>query len=371
MPSVRPIVYFVSGPQKARQFPLLDNVVIAGRQKNVAIPLTEQYVSRQQLKFELTIDGWIVENLSASAQMRVNDKNFKPGKQILLTTGDCIFVGTETKMLFAESGDDLDEAVKNFYHKNPSSTAKKPASKKTSEKPKPTEKKPSRFKILRGKLNKTNHTKAKPHLQDEADLSPEQLEQLERKKKIRKYTIAGGVYLLAMIVLVIVLAVFKNDGPAESGGKPPQLTKKQIVDAISSELSASPNKIAAQGACNEARVLYNNRNADEQNLYLCVRNYRMFQALRPKTRRAFKPTDEINFYRAKKDLVEKIKEAYEKAIIRENQQNWVEALRAFDYVLRIVPPNNDDPEVEKVIVENVRQHTRYIGRMMEKQKKRR
>jgi len=363
MVSGRPILFFVSGPQKSRQFPLLDNVVIAGRGSTATIRLTEESISREQLRFEFTTDGWVVENLSTSARMRVNDRKFKPGKRILLGSGDCILVGAQTQLLFIESGSDIDEVVDTYYQEHPALdmeeyTTAKPVSAPPTAAAKPTP-----------VAEKKKTPKDKPPQQEQKQLSSAEIEERDRRNKIRKYVIAGGVYLLFMILLVIVLAMLKGEGSEESNARPPLLTREQILTAISSKLTGSPNDIAAQAACDKARSFYENRAADEQNLYLCVKNYRLFQALRPEMKRAFKPQDEINFNNAKKALTTKIKKAYDNAIILEHRKKWREAMDAFDYILRIVPPNSEDPEVEKVIVGNIREHIKYVGKLLKKQKK--
>ena len=370
MASERPVLFFVSGPQKTRQFPLLDNVVIAGRGSTAKIPLTEEYVSREQLRFEFTTDGWVVENLSSSAQMCVNDRKFKPGKRILLETGDCILVGTKTRLLFVESGSGVEEAVNTYYQEHPDLIAKKRAAIKPQVSSEVAAAKPTPVAVAPPVLEKEKTPEDKPLRFEHEQLTPDQIEESNRRNKIRKYVIGGGVYLLLMILLIIGAIIFKKSDSGESTGRPPELTLDQIKDAISSDLSGSPNEIAAQAACDKARRFYDNRAADEQNLYFCVKNYRLFQALRPETKRAFKPQDEINFDKAKKALTEKIKVAYENALNYEKGKNWIKAMAAFDYVLRIVPPNKEDPEVEKVIIGNIRKHVKYVGNMLKKQKKR-
>ena len=357
MASMRPVLFFVSGPQKSRQFPLFDNVVVVGRGSTAKIQLTEEYVSREQLRFELTTDGWIVENLSSSAQMQVNDRKFKPGKQILLETGDCILVGTQTRLLFIELGNDIDEVVDAYYQKHPDIVVKK----------RTTEKSVSSSPIAAAVPAPATEKKKTP--KEQKQLTLPDIEERNRRNKIRKYVIGGGIYLLFMILLIVVVIVFKKGDSGESTDRPPELTRREVLTAISSDLSASPNDIAAQAARDRARDFYDNRVADEQNLYLCVKNYRLFQALRPETKRAFKPQDEINFDNATKALATKIMEAYNDAINNEKAKRWRKAMGALDDVYKIVPRNSEDPEVEKIILNNVRQHVNYVGKMLKKQKK--
>ena len=93
--SDRPHLVFVKGPQAGQRVSLHGERVVAGRSSECQLPLKEHYVSRQQMQFTRTPDGWIMENLSSNGTA-VNGKRYKADKQILLGTGDLLGVGLET-----------------------------------------------------------------------------------------------------------------------------------------------------------------------------------------------------------------------------------------------------------------------------------
>ena len=71
---------FVVGPQRGQRVALRTAVAIAGRGTQAEIPLLEETVSRQQMRFELTAQGWLVESLSKNSPLRIGKRKYKPGK---------------------------------------------------------------------------------------------------------------------------------------------------------------------------------------------------------------------------------------------------------------------------------------------------
>ena len=105
-----PELIFLSGPQRGERAAILQSPAVAGRSPQAEIILREQGASREQTRFELTREGWIMENLSANGT-RVNGKRYKAGKKILLDTGDILGVGRDTEILYVAAGDDPDTAL--------------------------------------------------------------------------------------------------------------------------------------------------------------------------------------------------------------------------------------------------------------------
>ena len=118
MASARARLIFVDGPQRGDEVVLADNVVLAGRDPSAGVQFTEQYASRRQLRFELAVYGWTLENLSTNP-IRVNGKKYKAAKKILLATGDVIAVAAETQILFTGPDDDPRDALDAYRQEHP------------------------------------------------------------------------------------------------------------------------------------------------------------------------------------------------------------------------------------------------------------
>ena len=71
----RPELVFLSGPQAGERAVLMADIVEAGRSPSCDVHLTEQHASRRQMQFQLTPDGWAVENLSVN-RIRINGKRY-------------------------------------------------------------------------------------------------------------------------------------------------------------------------------------------------------------------------------------------------------------------------------------------------------
>ena len=96
MPSTCPELIFVAGPQQGERAVLMSPVVGVGRSPDADVQLSELYVSRRQLQFAITHEGWIVENVAKKSRVRINGKKLKVGKKLILDTGDLLSVETFT-----------------------------------------------------------------------------------------------------------------------------------------------------------------------------------------------------------------------------------------------------------------------------------
>lgn len=368
MSGVRPELIFIAGPQTHTRAVLMNNEVIAGRSVQAGICLQEPYVSREQMKFTLTSDGWIVENLSGR-RILINNKAFKPGKQILLASGDVVGCGQETAMLFVDAQDDPAEVLDAYRRDHPDSAPQPvpvpppPAvEKQNSEDPPtapiPSEPEPEVFSFepeRRGRKTATT---------DSTDVAVDVDDAGRKKKRLRLYLIGFGIYAMVMLVVIVVLGSMKDDdGPSGRGEAPSMLTEKDVRNALESSLDRPPNAERSRRALEQAQQYYIRRTVERGNLYRVIKNYRLYLAHRRAAERTFPPSDEQKYFDTLDELTGQVMNRYGSAYALEQAGKWQEALDAFGDVLDYFPADvfNDDPEVKRVIIQNIRDHSAYVS----------
>jgi hypothetical protein len=109
----RPDLVFVAGPQEGERAVLMSDTAIVGRSRTADVNITEEFVSRRHLEFTNSPDGWIVQTLS-DLGMRINGRKFKPGKKVILATGDVVAIGVQTEILFISPPDDPEPAIAQY-----------------------------------------------------------------------------------------------------------------------------------------------------------------------------------------------------------------------------------------------------------------
>lgn len=363
MPDARPELIFVTGPQRGQRAVLMDNNVVAGRSVQADVKITEETVSRQHLRFVLTIDGWMVENIS-SAKVEISGQPYKHGKQVLLETGDTISLGAETTLLFVGPGADPIAAMKQYQDANPQTPQPvqiaQPSPQPKTEQPAPAAPKPAK-----------NQDKPAPPLSAADQLAA------DKKRKTKFYITAAVVYLIAMAGLFVFLAIAKkSSGPSSKSERPQILTRETIADALTCELNHAPNAEASAKHLRLAREYFRTRNAEDKNLYLCVKNYRLYLSFRRPDQKTFEIQDETQYNTAQKELIDKIMSIYENAWAYENGNHWSQALGEFELLLQRYLPPSEMPEFNTVnrqvndvmVCENIQDHITYISKFMRKKK---
>jgi len=346
---------FVSGPQHDDRAVLMNDIMIAGRSIRADILVKEPFVSRHQLRLALVDEGWIIESLSKSSPMRINGKTYKPGKRVLLATGDTIAIGEETELLFVDATDDPDSVLAEYRDAHPLPVPQPAA---LSEPP-----------VVMDDRSRHDAEKTPGDCSEEPELAPAEQTLRERKAKLRKYAIAFAAYLALLAAGAIVLSTTRKDDRIGSTDEPPaRLTARQIEEAFVSPLHRGPNEVAAERNLKEARGYFLRRTAHEPNLYRCVKAYRLYKAYRRPQQRTFEPEDERNFATARRELAKKVLDFYDNAWVAQNNGRWREAYRDLDSLLRYVPvvQSRDDPEVSSVLVDNVLEHWTYVSRQLSK-----
>ena len=352
MPGARPELLFVTGPQRDERAVLMRDIMIIGRGDKADLQLIEQFVSRKQLQFRRMAEGWIVECLSRSNPMRINGKRYKPGKQILLATGDVIAVGAETQMLFVDAMDDPHRVLTEWREANPDEVAKgapvpvEPPEPGPESVPAPTASPaPARKEPLK-------------------EPSKAEIEKQKQKSRMRKYAIAFSAYLILLAVGAIILIQSKDKKGKTQDAAPARLSSEAIEAALTSDLDRSPNEVSAQRNLSEARNYFRHRKSERRNLYRCVLAYRLYKAYRRPEERVFLPEDERKYRIASRELVDKVREIYDRAWIAEMNGQWARAKQQYDLLLEYIPISiaDEDPEVRDLVLKRIMAHTQYVSR---------
>jgi hypothetical protein len=342
--------------------------VLIGRHERADIVCSEPHISRQQAKMQQTPDGWIVENLT-DRPMKINGKKYRQGKQVLLDTGDAIAIGAETVLLFVDAGDDPAEVLSAWQGEaGPQPAPARPGPQPVTP-PAPAEPPVAAAPVPAPAPAPLTPTEPEPEEDDEA-LDEEAL---ARKAKLKKYAIGFGIYLVVMAVVIVLLSTMGGRKGREELSQPERLTSEQLEDAFTSPLSRSPNGVAADRHLALARQFFEKRTAAPENLYLCVLNYRLYQAYCRPSERVFQPQDERSYKIARSELLETIEQIYNDAWAYENGQRWQDAYREYERLLRHVPidvvAEYKDRQVQDVFVENVTAHNRYVSRNLRKKRR--
>lgn len=362
MPDPRALLIFVAGPQEGQRKALPGGIVRAGRSPTVGVQLAEDYVSREQMQFALTDDGWTFENLSANNPTRINGKRYRTGRKVLLDTGDVIGAGIETQILFVAPGDDA-EAAYNAWLGRPDATESPegpPAAEVIGEVH--SAGKPPEATVLQPLPAETPEEAEKADQappEEPQELNEEQEEALRRKAKVKKYAILFSVYLAVIIGFFVVLNKVRPADPEAPGGRPPELRKLDIQEVIeSNKFERRPNELASQKALMEAERLWRAKRVDEGNLYRSIKQFKLSIAYSP-TRALADPEHAGMFLEAKTELLRAVWETYEEALRRTHAKAWRDAKTLFECLLRMIPAKDHPPEPQNRLFDNIVRHITY------------
>jgi hypothetical protein len=371
MASPRPELIFVAGPQAGQRCPLKGDVAIIGRSANVDVPLKDQYASREHVKFTLTPDGWIVECISTNG-IRIGGRKYKPGKQLLLDSGDVMAIGGETEVLFVAPGDDAEAVLAAWKQTNPATRAtpvEAPPVPSEPVAPPPPEPPPEPAKPVVLPRVSLGGSSAGPRddfqqaAQDSQEPPPED-PRAARSRRVRKYAIGAGVYLAVLAGFVLFMATRDRGGYTGGGDTPRILLEDEVRDALTASLPPARNPVAAQEALRAARVPPPNAQTSEQmgQRYLRVRDFRQYMAHNGGI--FDEAPDERRYNTLVTELSRDVNDAYRNGWTREKSGRWRESRDAFQRVLLMVPEHDEDNPTYKRLVLNVVEHLRYIDKMM-------
>ena len=353
-----PELVFVAGPQQGERAVVTAHPTVMGRSPTCQIWLREEFASREQLRFENSPQGWLMENLSSKGT-RINGRKYKSGKKIQLATGDMLGVGLTTEILYVAPGDDVDEAIKAHCQTRsavePSaSTAKGEA--EASAKPAESNGHGSSATIKTGIMPAVA-------AEDEPDAPGEAaIAEADRKKaKRRKYAIGFGIYAVILLGLVTAFKVLQS-GNNEIASGPTRLTKIEISEALREPMRQDRKPADAERELASARAKFAVRSAGVGDLYLVMRNYKSYLAHKEGPAVMDESADNDAFNRIQDELADALTSQYNSAYALERNQDWERARLAFEKVLKMIPETDENTKVRKVICQNIYDHLAYIGR---------
>lgn len=353
MTDVRPELIFVAGPQRDERAVLMSNLVVAGRSPTAEVGITEQYASREHVRFTLTADGWVMENLSPNGT-RVNGKRFKsPKKKVLLGTGDVLGVGLETEILFVSPGDDPTVAVQTYRKAHPLPVGEQApeALERGQVAPVSIAEPPAGEPLLPGKPERTT-------------------EDRQRRARIKKFAVGYAIFIAAVVGLVALLLAMRGE-ETQKVGPTKFLSDKKIAEILSEVPSVgNPIPIRAAAELREARGIYANLPSKPGDLYRCVRTYHLYLAYKRDPGVFESVQDERNYQRSRARLIELVRKTYRNAWVREQAGDWAGSVSGYDELLRIVPEQQPDNPVKDHLLRNVRDHVTYVrGKMRTKRRR--
>jgi len=348
MAQANPELIFLTGPQQGRRSVIMTSPAVAGRVASCDLHLSEEFVSRQQFSLELTVDGWVMENLSVNGT-RVNGKRFKAGKKVLLDSGDVLRMGRDTEILFVAPGDDPDMILAEHRSANPvqAPAPRAPAAEAPRDQPQSEPSSPA------------------PPPEEPAEEMTE--EQKLTKAKIRKYVIFGIVWGIGLVVLIAVLVMMRGgDGPIKRA-RPAKLSKRQIEEMLREDIGRDKNLQEAAERLTKAIGKYGTgkwfREGELQN---CVKNFKLHLAYlgRPDFE---DPKHSLMYKDARRKLIREVQDRYREAWIMEQDRQWAAADEGWQILMRVIPrdPEWDTPGYDK-LQRDIMAHASYARRYLRK-----
>jgi len=357
----------LSGPQKGQKLKIAGDAVVIGRAGDCNIPLKEDYVSRRQVELVKTVQGWLMENVSANGTL-VNGKRYKSGAKIILGTGDVLGVGMETELLFVDVGDDADEALAAYKRNDkpakpaapePADTAgpdtasiELPASDESApqggSQPPPSNAAATQAKPPTARLPVAAAADAEPQADAPNVVTPEDVEAAAKKAKYKKYGVVLAIYFVAMLGLITyILIVRSGDNPVVDAGLK-VLTADQIEQALRERPKFGIDLTKAAEEQRKAEGYYGTYGPTRpEDKYLCIKHYKLYMAYsgspnmptadEQKFIDCLEGTADSKNRQKPNGLIPIVQQEYSNGVARMAAHQWVEAEDIFSRLLTLVP----------------------------------
>lgn len=371
MVSAMPELIFVSGPQQGERAVIMTATAMLGRSPNADVRLLDEAASREHAQFQLTRDGWVMENLSANGTL-VNGKRYKKDKKILLDTGDVMGVGLETKILYVSPGDDPEEALELWRQANPSAKSRPAEAMAKASKPRTESAAPApSAPASSGEKPKAPPTptpttgKAKPAEKDAGQPQEEDgLGGPAQKGSKNLKVILLSVVLLGLLGFGAAL-MLRDDTPKDEGVTSlSRLKPEQISAALDAPIERPLSPTKAYAALDLAVRSYATKDLWTRpgELYRCVKNFKLYRAYSGSGffRRI---QDERDAVAAERQLDEMVREKYERAWTCEKARSYRAAKLSFEQLMREFPAGEieRDSPIDRVILKDIKQHIRFLN----------
>lgn len=380
MPSACPELIFVAGPQEGERAVLMTQLVGVGRAPDADVQLTELYVSRRQLQFQITHEGWVVENVTKKSLVRVNGKKLKVGKKIILDTGDLLSVGMETLILFVAPGDDPEEALAEYRNEVPPpeptpvavAAEQAPEADVSSAEAEPVaEAQGAPPPLPAGAAADAEEAPAAGGIEDDLTLGLTDEERdaaAEKQARIKKYATYGGVYLAVLIGGAVLLSGLGGRGTEERMGVPRLIPSEEISQMLSEPITGKPLvEPVAEQHLQKAKVYHREAEIQSGNLYKAVKHYKLYLAF---SRRETFPTPELErqYTQALRRLIREITKKYKDSYALVQDRSFQLAMASYEELLRMVPAKEDpEPERQNKLFENIIKNITYMGTKLHKE----
>ncbi|MFP4354599.1 MAG: FHA domain-containing protein [Phycisphaerae bacterium] len=341
MPS-QPELIFVAGPQAGRREVLMTSPAVVGRDPRADVNVTEEAVSRQHIRFDLLAQGWAMTNLSSNGTV-VNSKRYKSSKkQVLLDTGDVLQIGAQTQILYVGPEDDPDQALRSWREIAPPARA-----------------------IIE---DEPDQAPGPSDELEEVDIEQIDPEAAARQAKVRKYAIGGGIYLLAMVVLVIVLSNLGGEDVETAAGQPRMLETNEIARILDHRYELATQDAAAGKMLEEALTTYDRRHDKPGNLFRTVKYFQLHLAY--KATPSFDDPEHLRKYNtALRKLTERATDLYKRAYIATNAQDYRLALSLWKQLQGMLPVNEPPMrQPDHPLFKNVIDYIVYVSKLQAAQK---
>ena len=374
MVSAMPELIFVSGPQQGERAVIMTGTAVLGRSPSADVKLLEEAASREHVRFQLTRDGWVMENLSANGTL-INGRRYKKDKKILLDTGDVMGIGLETRILYVSPGDDPEEALEDWRQANPPAQPRPAETKARAGKPRTEPVPPAaaaappagapageqpKAPVSAGKARPAEAPAAGPGPGQEEDGLGGPAQKSSKKLKL---------ILLVVVLLGMVgfgTALMLREGEPEGGpgtGGLTRLTAEEISAALDAPIQRPPSPTKAAEALDIAVRSYSIKDlwSRQGELYNCVRQFKLYRAYN-NSPIFHKVQYERMALAASRELDAMVRDKYETAWKYEKAMSYRLSELCFEQLMRELPAGEveRDSPIDRVILKNVKRHINYL-----------
>jgi hypothetical protein len=383
MVSAMPELIFVSGPQQGERTVIMTGTAVLGRSPGADVKLLDEAASREHVRFQLTRDGWVMENLSANGTL-INGKRYKKDKKILLDTGDVMGIGLETKILYVAPGDDPEEALEDWRQANPSAQQAKPGETKARTVKPPAEPAPAAPAAAASAGEKPKAPPPVPGGKARPADKAAQPGQVQEEDGLAGPADKGSKNLKVILLVVVLLGmvgfgaalIIKSGGSDNGDGSGThelsRLTAEQITAALDAPIDRPPSPTKAAEALDLAVRSYANKDrlwSRPGELYRCVRQFKFYRAYSQSIAYP-KVQDERMALAASRELDAMVREKYETAWKYEKARSYRSAKQSFEQLMRELPAGDveRDSPIDRVILKDIKQHIKYLNSQLGKPK---
>ncbi len=319
-----PELVFVAGPQKGQRVRLGQPVCVFGRGAGVDVMLSEEFISRQQFRYESLRAGPTIENLSRRGTW-ICGKRYRGGQKILMASGDVIAVGAETQILFVAAGDDPKEIVQAWRQSPPGARDAFGRRVRPAAAPAPA---PSDEPAQPGELP-AGEAEKRP-----SEMNAEERDEMERKAKRRKLLIGLGSYWALLMLVAVVVYLFWDHNVTTGVGRQTILTEEEIAEHLKTITPRMPNRDKSAEMLIEARNRYRSYSTRPGRLHEIVGAYKDAMAY---SGRDYLPDEHDRIFAECMDaLIERVRQDYGRACLFEKREDWAESAATFRSVVKIV-----------------------------------